>query len=240
MQSAFDVVLDHLVLADRLEPASAIVAFGGRDPAVARHAAQLWLGGYAPLLVVSGGNPYGDGRAEAVAFASIAHRAGVPPERVIIEPRARHTGDNVVFSLASLAERGHRVDRLLAVSWPPAARRCRETVLWRGGGVGVVSAPAPGLRPGSVPTPRAVKAVLAQLWRLQHYGTHGFIGHQRLPEQVARAGVKLREALSLEPGSARSGLRRGTSVPLAATLTSGRARPSDRSAVPGSVPAPVR
>lgn len=222
------MVLDHLVVADRLEPASAIVAFGGRDPAVARHAAQLWLRGHAPLLVVSGGNPYGDGRAEAAAFASIAHRAGVPPERVIVEPHARHTGDNVVFSLAALAARGHRVDRLLAVSWPPAARRCRETVLWRGGGVGVVSAPAPGLRPGSDPTPGAARAVLGQLWRLQNYGAHGFIRHQRLPDHVARAGVELRDAL-----------RCWTSVPPAAARTDGRARPMGRPAEQEAVPEPA-
>ncbi len=228
VRSAFDVVLDHLVVADRLEPASAIVAFGGRDPAVARHAAQLWLQGYAPLLMVSGGNPYGDGRSEATAFASIVHRAGVPRERVIVEPHARHTGDNVVLSLAALADRGHRVDRLLAVSWPPAARRCRETVLWRGGGVGVVSAPAPGLRPGSDPTPGAVRAVLGQLWRLQEYGAHGFIRHQRLPERVAWAGVELRDAL-----------RSWTSVPLAAALTDRRARPRGRSAAPEAVPEPA-
>jgi len=52
------VLWDYLRIGALLERCEAIVVFGGHDLRVADWAAQLWLDGWAPKLVISGGLGY--------------------------------------------------------------------------------------------------------------------------------------------------------------------------------------
>jgi hypothetical protein len=52
------VLWDYLRMGAPLDKRDAIVAFGGHDLRVAEWAGQLWLDGWAPLLVFSGGFGY--------------------------------------------------------------------------------------------------------------------------------------------------------------------------------------
>ena len=49
------IVWNHLYTEDDLQKADIIMAFGCADPAVAARAARLFLDGYAPYLLFSGG-----------------------------------------------------------------------------------------------------------------------------------------------------------------------------------------
>ena len=75
--------------------------------AVAERGAQLFLEGWAPLLIYSGG--FGSitkalwTEPEADRFAAVAIRLGVPRERILIENRSSNTGENVTFTKQLLA-----------------------------------------------------------------------------------------------------------------------------------------
>ena len=72
--------------------------------------AQLWLDGWAPLLIFSGGlgrlTKESWTRTEAALFAEIAVQKGVPPEAILVEDRSTNTGENILFTKQLLEERG--------------------------------------------------------------------------------------------------------------------------------------
>src|SRR5256885_1027524 len=79
------------------------------DKGVAERGAQLFLDGWAPLLIFSGGLGSITSRLwrepEADQFARIAVAMGVPKESILIENRSTNTGENVLFTKQMLAER---------------------------------------------------------------------------------------------------------------------------------------
>ena len=114
-----------------LRHADAILVLCSHDTRVAERGAQLFLDGWAPLLIFSGGlgvitrqmwqEP------EAELFARIAVDLGVPRERILIEPRSTNTGENVQFTRALLAGRGIDVGTVLVVQKPYMERRSYAT-----------------------------------------------------------------------------------------------------------------
>jgi uncharacterized SAM-binding protein YcdF (DUF218 family) len=80
---------------------------GAPSPALTRRVergAALLARGVAPLLVLAGGGR--SGRPEAEAMAALAGALGVPPERMLLEPRSRDTIGNAFNSAALLRPRG--------------------------------------------------------------------------------------------------------------------------------------
>src|SRR5262245_64257467 len=92
----------------RLVPADAILVLCSHDTVVATRGAELYLHGWAPLLIFAGGlgsitrslwqEP------EADQFAQIAVDMGVPKDRVLIENRSTNTGENDAFTRRLLAD----------------------------------------------------------------------------------------------------------------------------------------
>jgi uncharacterized SAM-binding protein YcdF (DUF218 family) len=120
----------------QLEKADAILVLCSYDQRVAERGAQLFLEGWAPLLIFSGGLGSITGRMwsepEADRFAKIAFRMGVPPESVLVENRSTNTGENVVFTKRLLAERGLDPGKFMLVQKPYMERRAYATFrkLW--------------------------------------------------------------------------------------------------------------
>jgi len=72
-QTALQTVWNYLRLNHRLKKADIIFVLGSSDTRVAEYAAQLYLDGWVPLLLLSGfGRNFG-GASEAEVFAEIAH-----------------------------------------------------------------------------------------------------------------------------------------------------------------------
>lgn len=123
-------------LHDDLRKSDVILTLGSHDLRVAEHGARLWLEGWAPWLVFSGGL----GRLtrqiwsepEAVKFAARARELGVPEERILIEDQATHTGENILFSRSLLIQKGITVKTLILVQKPYMERRAYATCrkLW--------------------------------------------------------------------------------------------------------------
>ena len=106
----------------------AILVLCSHDTRVAEYAAQLFLEGWAPLLIFSGGlgaiTKHLFTEPEADRFAAMAVRLGVPVDRIIIENQSTNTGENVQFTEAT-AGRAARSTRARS-SW------CRSHI-WNAG-----------------------------------------------------------------------------------------------------------
>lgn len=125
------VVWDYHHLGHTLAPADILLGLGSHDTRVAERAAELFLAGYAPWLVFSGGlGRLTEGvwdRSEAEVFAGVAARLGVPRERILTETRSTNTGENIVRTDALLRERGIGAGRVILVQKPYMERRAWAT-----------------------------------------------------------------------------------------------------------------
>jgi uncharacterized SAM-binding protein YcdF (DUF218 family) len=114
-----------------LERSDVIFVLCSHDTAVAERGAQLYLEGWAPLLVFSGGlgvitkNLWSEPEAEL--FASIARGMGVPDTAILVETRSTNTGENVRFTRKLLAARGVEPRSLILVQKPYMERRAYAT-----------------------------------------------------------------------------------------------------------------
>ena len=81
---------------------------GGVFEARLDHAVQLWKGGLAPFLVVTGGKLPGDVTTEAATARQWAIDHGVPPEAILGEDRGRTTLESIEAVGAIFRERGFR------------------------------------------------------------------------------------------------------------------------------------
>lgn len=156
---ALRVIWNCLYTEDALAPSDVILAFGCADPAVGERAAGLYLQGYAPWLLFSGGLGKGTqgrlAKSEAETYAQAAQKLGVPKERILLETRSTNTGENLRFSHALLREKGIDVHTALVVHQPNMGKRIRATLQkqWPEGDVRFLIAPAD----------RSLEAYLARL-----------------------------------------------------------------------------
>jgi uncharacterized SAM-binding protein YcdF (DUF218 family) len=111
--------------------ADAILVLCSHDTAVAECGADLCLAGWAPLLIMSGGQGAITRRLwqepEADLFARIAIERGVPSDRILIENASTNTGENVTFTRRLLGDRGLHPASLIVVQKPYMERRSYAT-----------------------------------------------------------------------------------------------------------------
>ena len=111
----------------QLVKADAIMVLCSHDTIVAERGARLFLEGWAPLIIFSGGlgaitkhlwlDP------EANRFAQIAMECGVPEDRILVENRSTNTGENVQFTREMLTARGIDPASFILVQKPYMERR---------------------------------------------------------------------------------------------------------------------
>ena len=121
------VIWDYLCLRRDPEETDVIVGFGNFNTDIARRAAELYLQGYAPKILFTGGlgrNTEGLlPEPEAVRFARVARECGVPEEDIILEDRSTNTKENILFTREKLEELGIPHARILGVHQPFMERR---------------------------------------------------------------------------------------------------------------------
>ncbi len=194
---------DYHRLNQRLERADAILVLCSYDRRVAERGAQLFLEGWAPLLIFSGG--LGSitrglwSEPEADQFARIAVGMGVPAERIIVENRSTNTGENVVYTRRLLAERGLDPATFILVQKPYMERRALATfrMFWPEKGA-VVTSPQVSfeeyLRDYTNPELSAddvVSIMVGDLQRVRLYPAKGFQIPQEIPAEVWAAYEEL-------------------------------------------------
>jgi uncharacterized SAM-binding protein YcdF (DUF218 family) len=189
-----------------LAKADAILVLCSHDKAVAERGAQLFLDGWAPLLIFSGGlgsiTRHLWSEAEADQFARIAIGMTVPAERILIENRSTNTGENVRFTKQLLADRHLDPQTFIVVQKPYMERRAYATFrqVWPEKDL-VVTSPQVSfddylsrysndtLSPADV-----ISIMVGDLQRLRVYPAKGFQIEQEIPGDVWDAYERLVEA----------------------------------------------
>jgi uncharacterized SAM-binding protein YcdF (DUF218 family) len=182
-----------------LQKSDVIVVLCSHDTIVAERGAQLFLDGWAPLLVFTGGlgvitrHLWSDPEAER--FARIAGGMGVPADRILIENRATNTGENVAFTRELLAARGLDPATFILVQKPYMERRTFATFqkVWPGKSVRVTS---PQLSMDdylarysneTLSADDVISIMVGDLQRIREYPARGFQIPQDIPDDVWQA-----------------------------------------------------
>ena len=189
-------IWDYHRLGQSLAPADAVVVLGSHDEIVAERGAQLFLEGWAPLLVFSGGRGAITSRLwnepEAERFARIAVGMGVAPEDILIEPRSTNSGENVLFTRRLFRERQIDARRILAVQKPYMERRTWATFrkLWPEADV-IVTSPRFSLDDylkrvvsRHLSEDDVIGIMVGDLHRIRLYPERGFQVPQEIPREV--------------------------------------------------------
>ncbi|MER8045275.1 YdcF family protein [Streptomyces sp. NPDC094032] len=194
------VLWDFQRMGHEPRPCSVAVGLGSHDLGVADVTVGLYRRGMMPLIVFTGATSRTTRdrmpRGEAEHYRERAVELGVPGSVVLVEPRARNTGENIRFSRELLAERGVGVASVLLVSKPYEERRAYATArkLWPE--VEFVSASsAMGLAEyvESVGDARLVLDMLVgAVQRLMVYPARGFMVEVEVPGPVVAAYGRLR------------------------------------------------
>ena len=120
-------VWDYLGMHQAPEQADVIVGFGNFNDNIARRAAELYLQGYAPKILFTGGLGRNTknllSEPEAERFARVATECGVPEGDILREDRSTNTKENILFTREMLERLGLKHGRILGVHQPFMERR---------------------------------------------------------------------------------------------------------------------
>jgi len=186
------ILWNYHLLHHQLQKSDCIMALGSHDLRVADRAAELWLEGWAPLLLVSGGlgNLTQDiwTVPEADQFAEIAVRKGVPQSAILIENKSTNSGENIDFSRKLLEAHHLDPEKIIVVQKPYMERRSLATFekRWPGKDLRVTS---PQLDfeaycNDEIPMERVINIMVGDLQRIRIYPARGFQIEQDIPDEV--------------------------------------------------------
>ena len=187
----------------QLERADTILVLCSHDKKVAERGAQLFLEGWAPLLIFSGGlgaiTKHIWKEPEADQFAEIAITLGVPREKILIENQSTNTGKNILFTKRLLAQRQIDPRKFILVQKPYMERRSFATFrkLWPEKQVFVTS-PRVAFDDyldhyvnGELSTDDVISIMVGDLQRIRLYAEKGFQIPQEIPADVWSAFEEL-------------------------------------------------
>jgi len=188
--------MDHIP-----ENADCILVLGSHDLRVADRGADLYLQGWAPILIFSGGlgnvtrglwkDP------EADWFARIALDKGVPAEAIFIENQSANTGENILFTQKLLQEKGLDPQTFLLVQKPYMERRSYATFKkhWPEKKL-IVSSPQISFEDyptEEISMEKVINIMVGDLQRIRIYPAKGFQIPQDIPDEVWKAYERLVE-----------------------------------------------
>jgi uncharacterized SAM-binding protein YcdF (DUF218 family) len=198
------LIFEYHKLNHEPRPADAMIVLGTNDIRVAAYAAGLYREQFAPLIVTTGGLAHQQDllatnwdRPEAEVFAGILCDRGVPRDRVLVEPRALNTAENIRYSRAILEQHRPAPKSVLIVVKPFMQRRAMAThsVEWP-------EMPASAASPlmtfdeychGDLTPEKVANIIMGDLQRIWVYAGLGYSAPQRMPESVMHAFERLRE-----------------------------------------------
>jgi uncharacterized SAM-binding protein YcdF (DUF218 family) len=185
-----------------LKKSDCILALGSHDLRVAERAAELYLDGWAPLVIMSGG--LGNltkeiwTETEADQFAAIAIQKGVPPDSILIENQSTNTGANIAFTQQLLLEKKINPQSFIVVQKPYMERRAFATFkkYWPDKEL-LVTSPQISLDnypTEDIPVEKVINIMTGDLQRIKLYPAKGFQVFQEIPDEVWNAYEQLIEA----------------------------------------------
>ena len=187
----------------RLVQADVILVLCSHDTKVAERGAQLFLDGWAPLLIFAGG--LGSvtrgmwSEPEADQFAAVAVGMGVPGERILVENKSTNTGENILFTKRLLAEKQLNPQKFILVQKPYMERRSFATFrrVWPEKEVIVTSPQVSldeylrGYANKEFSKDDVISIMVGDLQRIKLYPEKGFQIRQEIPDDVWSAYEEL-------------------------------------------------
>jgi len=182
-----------------LEKADCILTLGSHDLRVAERAAQLYLEGWAPIMIFSGG--LGNftkemwTETEADQFAAIAIGMGVPEPSILVENKSTNTGENILFTQQLLARKNLDPRSFIVVQKPYMERRSYATFKqhWPHKKL-VVTSPQISFEDyptEDIPLDRVINIMAGDLQRIKFYPGRGFQVYQEIPTEIWQAFEQL-------------------------------------------------
>jgi uncharacterized SAM-binding protein YcdF (DUF218 family) len=196
-------IWDYHHVNHQLAHADAILVLCSHDTVVAERGAELFLQGWAPLLIFAGGQGAITRRLwhepEADRFAAVAIEMGVPPDRILVENRSTNTGENVLFTKQLLAEDGLDPQSFIVVQKPYMERRSYATFrkVWPEKELVVTSPQVSmddylnGYSHDTLSADDVISIMVGDLQRIRTYAEKGFQIHQDIPDEVWKAYKEL-------------------------------------------------
>ncbi len=193
---------NYHLLNHEMKNSDCILALGSHDLRVAERAAELYLQGYAPLIIMSGG--LGNftkemwTEKEADKFAAIAIKKGVPNDAILVENQSTNTGENILFTQKLLKKKRLNPQSFIVVQKPYMERRSYATFKkhWPDK-ILLVTSPQISFEnypTNEIPIERVINIMVGDLQRIKLYPERGFQIHQFIPHDVWNAYLKLVEA----------------------------------------------
>ncbi len=200
--SLAQILWDYHKMNHQLSKSECILALGSHDLRVADRAAEIYLEGWAPLIIMSGG--LGNFTKEmwdvpeADHFARIAIQRGVPAEKILIENLSTNTGENILFTQQLLQRKGLNPTSFIVVQKPYMERRSYATFKkhWPEKKL-LVTSPQMTFDKyptDEIPLEKVINIMTGDLQRIQLYPQKGFQIHQEIPLDVWDAYEQLIEA----------------------------------------------
>jgi uncharacterized SAM-binding protein YcdF (DUF218 family) len=187
----------YMQLNQPVTPADLIIVFGSNDIRVAEYAASLYLQGFAPRIVFSGGlGRFTESlftKSEAEIFSDIALDMGVKKEHIFIENQSTNTGENIINSARVVTEKQLNAQRILLIQKPYMERRALASFekQWPLNYQTVTVTSAGGsffdYINDELSSDFVVQALIADFQRIQEYPKQGFQTEQPIPLEVTAA-----------------------------------------------------
>jgi uncharacterized SAM-binding protein YcdF (DUF218 family) len=182
-----------------LVKADCILALGSHDLRVADRATELYLQGWAPLVIMSGGlgnltqNMWTE--SEADKFARIAIEKGVPADAILVENKSTNTGENILFTQQLLQQKGLDQQNFIVVQKPYMERRSYATFKkhWPNKNL-LVTSPQLAFEEyatADIPMDRVINIMVGDLQRIRFYPAKGFQVYQEIPAEIWDAYERL-------------------------------------------------
>lgn len=188
--------MDH-----QLAKSDCILVLGSRDMLPAHRGCDLFLQGYAPVIVFSGnhGPKQVLAKPEAEIYADIALEKGIPEESIFIENKSCNTGENISFSKELIEKEKISHNKIIVVQKPYMERRTYATFkkVWPEPEI-IVTSPQISFEEYTTNNPyddneRIIHRMVGDLQRIKEYPKLGFQIPQEIPADVWEAGQKLLE-----------------------------------------------
>lgn len=200
--SLAQILWDYHKVNHQLSKSECILALGSHDLRVADRAAEIYLEGWAPMIIMSGG--LGNFTKEmwdvpeADHFARIAIQRGVPAEKILIENLSTNTGENILFTQQLLQGKGLNPASFIVVQKPYMERRSYATFKkhWPDKKL-LVTSPQMTFDKyptDEIPLEKVINIMIGDLQRIRLYPQKGFQIHQEIPLDVWDAYEQLIEA----------------------------------------------
>ncbi|CAL1541297.1 unnamed protein product, partial [Lymnaea stagnalis] len=199
------VLWDFARLNETIVKSDVMIVLGNDDPRSAEHAADMFLEGWAPLVVISGKEGTGtrgklpENKTEAQVFCDIMRSKGVPEKVIVLEMKATNTGENIQYTQSLLSEMGVWPKSVMIVTKSLMELRAALTFKkqWKGSEYVHLCVSSPPLSLLEYPSPHVgtLDEVIANLLvHFQKFTDYALCGHQAavdIPSHVQRAYTML-------------------------------------------------